>query len=224
LTAKGRHATIEEMSKKVKRQPSSSSSSSHGQSKAILLKVIVVGNGGVGKSSLTLQYMYDDFPEEYEPTKAGSFRKNLKIGDEDVVLDIMDTAGQEEYATVRDCYLRAGDAFLCVYSITEKESFRSICELREQILRVKGDDEPIMILVGNKVDLEDRRQVTSADAQSVAEKWGVDFAETSAKTKLNVDQIFMDTMHKIFNQKKAQIEAQAMKKPKKPEKKKCVLL
>lgn len=130
-----------------------------------VLKIIMVGTGGVGKSALTLQFMYDEFVENYEPTKADSYRKQVRIdgfidyhhmnkrsGDNEVMVDILDTAGQEDYAAIRDNYFRSGEGFLCVFSITEAESYAAIRDFREQILRVKGDDVNIpFLLVGNKV-------------------------------------------------------------------------
>lgn len=88
-----------------------------------LHKVIMVGSGGVGKSALTLQFMYDEFVEDYEPTKADSYRKKILLDGEDVQIDILDTAGQEDYAAIRDNYFRSGEGFLCIFSITEDESF-----------------------------------------------------------------------------------------------------
>lgn len=89
-----------------------------------LHKVIMVGSGGVGKSALTLQFMYDEFVVDYEPTKADSYRKKVVLDGEEVQIDILDTAGQEDYAAIRDNYFRAGEGFLCVFSITENESFQ----------------------------------------------------------------------------------------------------
>ncbi|CAB5182894.1 unnamed protein product [Rhizophagus irregularis] len=71
-----------------------------------LHKVIMVGSGGVGKSALTLQYMYGDFVEEYDPTKADSYRKKVTLDGQECQIDILDTAGQEEYAAIRDNYYR----------------------------------------------------------------------------------------------------------------------
>ena len=128
-------------------------------------QVIMVGNGGVGKSALTLQFMYDEFVEDYEPTKADSYRKKVVLDGQEAQIDILDTAGQEDYAAIRDNYFRSGEGFLCVFSITEKESFEATQEFREQILRVKGVDSNTdsipFILVGNKVDLEEKRQVNT---------------------------------------------------------------
>uniref|UniRef100_A0A3P9PK48 small monomeric GTPase n=1 Tax=Poecilia reticulata TaxID=8081 RepID=A0A3P9PK48_POERE len=175
------------------------------QSSLALHKVIMVGSGGVGKSALTLQFMYDEFVEDYEPTKADSYRKKVVLDGEEVQIDILDTAGQEDYAAIRDNYFRSGEGFLLVFSITEHESFSATDEFREQILRVKAEEDKIpLLLVGNKSDLEDRRQVSGDEARGKAEEWGVQYVETSAKTRANVDKVPMLT-HCITKQKKAKI-------------------
>lgn len=102
-----------------------------------LHKVIMVGSGGVGKSALTLQFMYDEFVEDYEPTKADSYRKKILLDGEDVQIDILDTAGQEDYAAIRDHYFRSGEGFLCIFSITEDESFQATQEFRLAFINVK---------------------------------------------------------------------------------------
>ncbi|KAL7293773.1 ras-related protein Ral-a [Trichogramma pretiosum] len=166
-----------------------------------LHKVIMVGSGGVGKSALTLQFMYDEFVVDYEPTKADSYRKKVVLDGEEVQIDILDTAGQEDYAAIRDNYFRSGEGFLCVFSITEDDSFQATQEFREQILRVKNDENIPFLLVGNKSDLQDKRQVSLAEAQSRAQQWGVPYVETSAKTRENVDKVFFDLMREIRSRK-----------------------
>jgi Ras-related protein Ral-A len=155
-----------------------------------LFKVIMVGSGGVGKSALTLQFMYGDFVEEYDPTKADSYRKKITLDGLEYQIDILDTAGQEEYAAIRDNYYRSGDGFICVFSITEHESFQNTQEFREQIMRVLDDEEVPFILVGNKADLVELRKVTKSEAEQRAKEWGCEYVETSAKTRLNVDEIY----------------------------------
>ena len=108
--------------------------SKKGAASPSLHKVIMVGSGGVGKSALTLQFMYDEFVEDYEPTKADSYRKKVVLDGEEVQIDILDTAGQEDYAAIRDNYFRSGEGFLCVFSITEDESF----QVSEKILEKSG--------------------------------------------------------------------------------------
>ena len=162
-----------------------------------LHKVIIVGSGGVGKSALTLQFMYDEFVEDYEPTKADSYRKKIFIDGQEAQVDILDTAGQEDYAAIRDNYFRSGEGFLCVFSITETESLTAAHELREQILRVKNDENIPFLLVGNKIDLAERRGVSEEAAKELAAQWNVRYVETSAKTRHNVNTIFMDLLTEI---------------------------
>ncbi|XP_070535007.1 ras-related protein O-RAL-like isoform X2 [Ptychodera flava] len=195
-----------------------------------LHKVIMVGSGGVGKSALTLQFMYDEFVEDYEPTKADSYRKKVLLDGEEVQIDILDTAGQEDYAAIRDNYFRSGEGFLCVFSITEQESFQATSEFREQILRVKNvdkNDRIPFLLVGNKSDLDERRQVSQEEAQSKAADWNVAYVETSAKTRANVDKVFFDLMREIRDRKAQDGQKQNKnkgKKKSKSSKKKCVIL
>ncbi|KAI1290196.1 Ras-related protein O-RAL [Halotydeus destructor] len=189
-----------------------------------LLKVIMVGAGGVGKSALTLQFMYDEFVEDYEPTKADSYRKKVRLDSDEVQIDILDTAGQEDYAAIRDNYFRSGEGFLCVFSITEAESFLATHEFREQILRVKGDNNIPFVLVGNKCDLNGRRQVSLDDARKLADEWRVPYIETSAKTRQNVDRIFFDVMREIYIKKKVNHVQNKSTIQDKKKNKKCLIL
>lgn len=199
------------------------------QSSLALHKVIMVGSGGVGKSALTLQFMYDEFVEDYEPTKADSYRKKVVLDGEEVQIDILDTAGQEDYAAIRDNYFRSGEGFLLVFSITEHESFTATAEFREQILRVKAEEDKIpLLVVGNKSDLEDRRQVSVEEARGKAEEWGVQYVETSAKTRANVDKVFFDLMREVRGKKMSENKDKngkgKNKKNKKSFKERCCLL
>ena len=145
--------------------------------------------------------MYDEFVEDYEPTKADSYQKKVVLDGEEVQIDILDTAGEEDYAAIRDNYFRSGEGFLCVFSITQDESFQATKEFREQIVRVKEKETIPFILVGNKSDLTDQRAVTLANAQAQANEWKVPYVETSAKTRENVDKVFFDLMREIREQK-----------------------
>ncbi|XP_059198722.1 ras-related protein Ral-B-like [Centropristis striata] len=167
-----------------------------------LHKVIMVGKAAVGKSALTLQFMYDEFEEDYEPSKVSSYSKKVVLDGEEVQANILDTAGQEDYAAIRDNYYRSGEGFLLVFSITEHESFTATMEFREHILRVKMEEDKIpLLLVGNKSDLEERRQVSVDEARGKAEEWGVQYVETSAKTRANVDKVFFDLMREVQGKK-----------------------
>ncbi|KAF2361847.1 Small GTP-binding protein domain [Trinorchestia longiramus] len=167
------------------------------------------------------------FVEDYEPTKADSYRKKVVLDGEEVQIDILDTAGQEDYAAIRDNYFRSGEGFLCVFSITEDDSFQASQEFREQILRVKNDEHIPLLLVGNKADLSStRRRVSVEAAQARAEQWGVPYVETSAKTRENVDKVFFDLMREIRARKlEASKSANGkIKDPAKRKKIKCTIL
>ena len=96
----------------------------------LLHKVIIVGSGSTGKSALTLQFMYDEFVEDYEPTKADSYQKKVVLDGEEVQIDLLDTAGEEDYAAIRDKNFRSREGFLCIFSITQDESFQAAKEFR----------------------------------------------------------------------------------------------
>eukprot|EP01089_Gocevia_fonbrunei_P018031 TRINITY_DN601_c0_g1_i1.p1 TRINITY_DN601_c0_g1~~TRINITY_DN601_c0_g1_i1.p1 ORF type:complete len:191 (-),score=30.49 TRINITY_DN601_c0_g1_i1:95-667(-) len=166
-----------------------------------LHKVIVVGPGGVGKSALTLQFMYGDFVEEYDPTSADSYRKKLTVDGEVTQLDILDTAGQEEYAAMRDNYYRTGEGFLCVYSITMEDSWKQLKTFHEQILRVTENEHIPFFVCGNKCDLEDKRQVSKEQGEDLAKLFHGPFLETSAKTCTNVTEAFFGLVREIKAQK-----------------------
>eukprot|EP00732_Lithocolla_globosa_P005648 Lithocolla_globosa_v1_NODE_5978_length_1154_cov_2016.246588.p1 type:complete len:235 gc:universal NODE_5978_length_1154_cov_2016.246588:1140-436(-) len=154
-------------------------------------KLVVVGGGGVGKSALTIQFIQSHFVDEYDPTIEDSYRKQCVVDDEVALLDVLDTAGQEEYSAMREQYMRTGEGFLLVYSITSKSSFDEIYTFKQQILRVKDQDEFPMVLVGNKCDLVKDRQVETNEALDFKNKNQIfEFLEASAKNKNNVDEAF----------------------------------
>eukprot|EP00049_Salpingoeca_infusionum_P003808 m.71001 g.71001 ORF g.71001 m.71001 type:complete len:195 (+) comp12279_c0_seq1:992-1576(+) len=165
-------------------------------------KLVVVGGGGVGKSALTIQFIQSHFVDEYDPTIEDSYRKQCVIDDEVALLDILDTAGQEEYSAMREQYMRTGEGFLLVYSIIDKNSFEEIQTFHSQILRVKDKDDFPMILVGNKSDLDSERQVSNGEGGELAKQLKISHVETSAKQRINVDFAFHELVRIIrkFNQ------------------------
>ncbi|KAJ3212289.1 Ras GTPase [Dinochytrium kinnereticum] len=166
-------------------------------------KIVVVGGGGVGKSALTIQFIQSQFVDEYDPTIEDSYRKQASIEGEPAVLDVLDTAGQEEYSAMREQYMRSGDGFLLCFSITSRSSFQEIHTFHQQILRVKDRDWFPVVLVGNKADLENQRAISVAEAREAAKNFGCVYLETSAKTRVNVDEAFYNLVLAIRNESKA---------------------
>ncbi|QLQ79701.1 hypothetical protein HG537_0C03490 [Torulaspora globosa] len=153
-------------------------------------KLVVVGGGGVGKSALTIQLIQSHFVDEYDPTIEDSYRKQVVIDDKVTILDILDTAGQEEYSAMREQYMRTGEGFLLVYSVTSRTSFDELMTYYQQIQRVKDVDYVPVVVVGNKSDLEEERQVAYEDGLNMAKQINAPFLETSAKQAINVDEAF----------------------------------
>uniref|UniRef100_A0A2K5ZKR9 Uncharacterized protein n=1 Tax=Mandrillus leucophaeus TaxID=9568 RepID=A0A2K5ZKR9_MANLE len=141
--------------------------------------MLVLASGGVGKSALTVQFVQGICVEKYDPTIEDSYRKQVEC-----MLEILTTAGREQFTAMRDLYMKNGQGFALVYSVT--------------ILRVKDTDDVPMILVGNKCDLEDERVVGKEQGQNLARKWNnCAFLESSAKSKGNVNEIFYDLVRQI---------------------------
>jgi len=161
-------------------------------------KIVVLGSGGVGKSALTVQFVQGIFVEKYDPTIEDSYRKQVEVDGHQCMLEILDTAGTEQFTAMRDLYMKNGQGFVLVYSITAQSTFNDLQDLREQILRVKDTDDVPMVLVGNKCDLEDERVVGKDQGQSLAKGFkNCSFMEASAKDKINVNDIFYDLVRQI---------------------------
>merc|ERR1711879_335941 len=148
-------------------------------------KLVVMGEGGVGKTAITIQFMNNKFVADYDPTIEDAYKKEYAIDDhgteKNIVVEIIDTAGQEDFSPgLHDKFIRQGEGFILVYSITAASSFEKVKEVREKILFSKNAVSIPMIIVGNKKDLEKERKVPTETAEALAEQWGCQFLEASA--------------------------------------------
>uniref|UniRef100_A0A8C7Y527 Ras-related protein Rap-1b n=1 Tax=Oryzias sinensis TaxID=183150 RepID=A0A8C7Y527_9TELE len=160
----------------------------------------------------TVQFVQGIFVEKYDPTIEDSYRKQVEIDGQQCMLEILDTAGTEQFTAMRDLYMKNGQGFALVYSITAQSTFNDLQDLREQILRVKDTEDVPMILVGNKCDLEVERVVAKESGIGLARQWNsCAFLETSAKSKINVNEIFYDLVRQI--NKKSPVPGKTRKKP-----------
>jgi len=163
-------------------------------------KLVVLGSGGVGKSALTVQFVQGIFVEKYDPTIEDSYRKQVEIEGAQCMLEILDTAGTEQFTAMRDLYMKNGQGFVLVFSIIAQSTYNDLPDLREQILRVKDRENVPMVLVGNKCDLGDQRVISTDQGQELARKWSCTFMESSAKNRINVENIFTDLIKQINKQ------------------------
>lgn len=160
--------------------------------------IVVLGSGGVGKSCLTAQFVQNVWIESYDPTIEDSYRKVLDVDGRHVILEILDTAGTEQFTAMRELYMKTGQGFLLVFSITSASSFWELAELREQIRRIKEDSNVPMVLIGNKSDLEDDRAVPRPRAFAISREWNIPYFETSARRRANVDEAFVYLCRQII--------------------------
>ena len=162
-----------------------------------LLKYIIIGDAAVGKSNLLLRYAHGQFKEEYQLTIGVEFgAKNIKIDNKSFRIQIWDTAGQENFRSITRAYYKNSCCALVVYDISNRESFDHISNWIEDC-KNQSPKTIFMCLVGNKCDLNEKRQVSIEEGREFAEKNNILFFETSAKDGINVEEIFSNTAHEI---------------------------
>jgi GTPase KRas len=173
-----------------------------------------------------LQLCLNHFVETYDPTIEDSYRKQVNIDQQSCMLEVLDTAGQEEYTALRDQWIRDGEGFILVYSITSRNSFNRIQRFYNQVQRVKESGHPNsptgstylpaqmnagpaysgpvpVMLVGNKSDKHHEREVSSQEGQALARELGCDFVEASAKNCINVEKAFFDVVRQLRRQRQS---------------------
>ena len=166
-------------------------------SKIFQFKLVLLGESSVGKSSLVCRFVKGQFLDVSEPTIGAAFMtQTVCLSDVTVKFEIWDTAGQERYHSLTPMYYRAAQAAIVVYDITSAESFEKAKHWVKE-LQKQADSNIIISLVGNKVDLAEHRAVSIQDAQAYAEENGILCMETSAKTAVNVNELFVNIAKKL---------------------------
>ncbi|NXC00300.1 DIRA2 protein, partial [Orthonyx spaldingii] len=159
-------------------------------------RVVVFGAGGVGKSSLVLRFVKGTFRESYIPTIEDTYRQVISCDKSICTLQITDTTGSHQFPAMQRLSISKGHAFILVYSITSRQSLEELKPIYEQICQIKGDIESIPImLVGNKNDENQNREVESSEGEAMAKKWKCAFMETSAKMNHNVKELFQELLN-----------------------------
>jgi len=166
-----------------------------------MLKICVVGSGGVGKSCVTIRFLKNEFTEYYDPTMEETYETEINYSGRQHQVELVDTAGQEEFSSFLDSSLSTGDAFMIIYAINSIASWNDLKALRSKIFqetegRNVGHKIPI-IIVGNKKDLENEREVVEETAEDYAASIRVPYIETSAKTDYNISNAFQLMMGEI---------------------------
>ncbi|GMH24696.1 hypothetical protein Nepgr_026539 [Nepenthes gracilis] len=164
-----------------------------------VFKVVLIGDSAVGKSQILARFARNEFSLDSKATIGVEFQtRTLVINHKSVKAQIWDTAGQERYRAVTSAYYRGAVGALLVYDITKRQTFEHIPRWLEE-LRSHADKNIVIMLIGNKTDLEDQRAVSTEDAKEFAEKEGLFFLETSALEATNVETAFVTILTEIFN-------------------------
>ena len=165
------------------------------------IKITVLGKGVVGKSSLTYRFINYSAPTEHDPTIEDRYKSNSTIDGVLYEVEILDTAGEDDYQNMMDMWISFGEGFLLVFAINDKESFEVIKKKRERVLKGKHCDNVPLLLVGNKQDLSSEREVLYSEAKEAADSWGIEYIETSAITNFNCKEAFEKLGKKIIDGK-----------------------
>ncbi|KAK4516211.1 uncharacterized protein ATC70_011180 [Mucor velutinosus] len=153
-------------------------------------KLVFLGEQSVGKTSLITRFMYDTFDSTYQATIGIDFlSKTMYLEDKTVRLQLWDTAGQERFRSLIPSYIRDSSVAVIVYDMSNKESFLNTSKWIDDVRAERGN-EAIVVLVGNKTDLNEKREVTTEEGEKRAKDLGVMFVETSAKAGHNVKMLF----------------------------------
>ena len=164
-----------------------------------LFKILILGDSFVGKTNMLKRFLNNEFDMNTKETVGVEFgSKNFIFGENDIIkAQIWDTAGQERYRSVTKAYYKGAKGALLVYDITRKSTFENIDNWLID-LRTNADKDILIVLIGNKSDLLDNREVSSEDAQTKAEQYNIAFMETSAKSGDNISKAFTELVEQIY--------------------------
>ena len=167
-----------------------------------IFKLILIGNSGVGKSSILQRYIQKVFNDSYSSTiGVDFFMKSITIGDKSIKLQLWDTAGTEKFRSITTGYYRGADAAFVVFDLSSKSSFKSLNEWIESYYKFSNPDvEKNVILIGNKCDLVDKREVTNEEIEKFIKDNNINYFETSAKEGKNIDETFLFIAEKLMTQ------------------------
>jgi len=164
-----------------------------------LLKLLMIGDSGVGKTCLLLSFTTDEFDSDSRSTIGVDLKvKIMNVKNQKVKLTIWDTAGQEQFRTLTSAYYRGAHGVVLVYDVTRAETFRNIREWLKEVEIFSTKENVVKALVGNKIDLS-AREVEREEGRQFAEDHGMLFFESSAKTQEGVQQAFQELVFKILD-------------------------
>ena len=167
--------------------------------KQTLYKILLLGDSSVGKTCFLMRYVNNTFQDVHMSTIGLDYKlKSVQLDDGNIIkIQIWDTAGQDRFRSITKNYYKGAHGIILIYDITNKQTFQNV---QNWITTIKEEvsDKVKIVLVGNKIDEEESRKVTTEEGQQMAKQYGLDFHETSAKTGINIDSTFKEISQKIF--------------------------
>ncbi|KAL7716345.1 Rab11 [Entamoeba marina] len=181
-----------------------------------MYKLVIIGESGVGKSNLLLRFTRDEFEPEKKFTIGVEFAtRTIEYENNVIRAQIWDTAGQEKYRAITDAYYRGAEGAMVVYDVSKRESFESIERWLDE-LKAGCDPDVAIMIVGNKADLKQEREVTESEGTEFAQQQQSYFIETSALDGSNVEKAFQDLLIEIYKKKTKKVETNTTAPTEKP--------
>ena len=164
-----------------------------------LFKILLLGDSGVGKSSIILRYIENNFSQNLMNSIGVDFKlKNIEVKGKKVKLQVWDTAGQERFRTITTSYYKGAQAIIVVFDITDRDSFEHVKNWMADVDKFAKEG-VLRILAGNKCDLEHMRKISKDEGKELASKYGIQYIETSAKETTNIEELFFNTTETFLN-------------------------
>lgn len=166
-------------------------------------RMALLGAGGVGKSCLTVRFVQGDYCGVYDPTIEDTYSYQTVVDGVSLNVSIIDTAGADQFVHVQGPHMKSCDICVLVYDITSRKSLQHIIAIHDELVRARGSALPQLVLVGNKCDVEDLREVGQEQAETLARTWQCPHILTSAKTGTNVAEMFEEALRGSLRRKHA---------------------
>ena len=175
----------------------------------MIFKIIIVGDLSSGKTNIVTQYISHKFVQDSQPTiGVEMFNKDFQINEDKVSAQIWDTAGQEKYNALTSSYYKGAKGAFVVYDITQESTFLKVEQFVKD-LREKSDKNVYMILVGNKIDLEENRKISKEEGKILADKLKMGFFEVSAKNGTGIEDLFKNLIDNVYEKNNREFKSMA---------------
>lgn len=169
----------------------------------IPLKLAVMGSGGVGKSAITVKFVQGIFIDKYDPTIEDSYRKQMMVDTTHHIVEILDTAGTEQFSAMRDLYIKNAEGIILVFSLLSLTSLRELENIKRQIDQIHIEKQVPIVIAANKCDLQDDIIISRDEYDDISAQYGGPVFETSAKTNEGIDELFLSILRTIIEHRGA---------------------